>query len=122
MGLGPTLCSTEILKRQKMALEDVELWELNEAFALQLLACVAAWKDKDYCERVLGLDGVAGEIDMARMNVDGGAISLGHPVGASGNRIVLHAVTALERLKLKRGIATECIGGVLGGAMLLERV
>ena len=122
MGLGPTLCSTEILKRQKMALSDVELWELNEAFAHQLLACVAAWNDRDYCERVLGLDGAAGEIDMARMNVDGGAVSLGHPVGASGNRIVLHAVNALDRLKMKRAIATECIGGGLGGAMLVERV
>ena len=105
-----------------MRLQDIDLWELNEAFALQLLACVAAWKDKDYCERVLGLDGAAGEIDMSRMNVDGGAISLGHPVGASGNRIVLHAVNAMERLKLKRGIATECIGGGLGGAMLVETV
>ena len=122
MGLGPTLCATDILKRQKMQLEDVELWELNEAFALQLLACVAAWKDKDYCQRVLGLDGAAGEIDMARMNVDGGAVSLGHPVGATGNRIVLHAINAMERLNLKRGIATECIGGGLGGAMLVEMV
>ena len=122
MGLGPTLCSTEILKRQGMTLSDVELWELNEAFAIQVLGCVAAWADKDYCERVLGLDGVAGEIDVARMNVDGGAVSLGHPVGASGNRIVLHAVTALERLKLKRAIATECIGGGQGGAMLVETV
>ena len=122
MGLGPTLCSTDILKRQKMTLSDVELWELNEAFALQVLGCVAAWADKDYCERVLGLEGAAGEIDMARLNVDGGAVSLGHPVGASGNRIVLHAVTALERLKLKRAIATECIGGGQGGAMLVETV
>ena len=122
MGLGPTLCSTGILKRQRMTLSDVDLWELNEAFALQVLGCVAAWADKDYCERALGLDGAAGEIDMTRMNVDGGAVSLGHPVGASGNRIVLHAMTAMERLKLKRGIATECIGGGQGGAMLIERV
>lgn len=122
MGLGPTLCSSEILKRQRMTLADVDLWELNEAFALQVLGCVAAWADRDYCERVLGLDGAAGEIDMARMNVDGGAVSLGHPVGASGNRIVLHAMTAMERLKLTRAIATECIGGGQGGAMLVERV
>ena len=122
MGLGPTLCSTEILKRQKMTLQDLDLWELNEAFALQLLACLAAWKDQDFCRRVLGLEGAAGEIDMERMNVDGGAVSLGHPVGASGNRIVLHAVNAMERLKLRRGIATECIGGGLGGAMLVEMV
>ena len=122
MGLSPTLCSTQILKRQQMTLNDVELWELNEAFALQVLGCVAAWKDRDFCERVLGLEGAAGEIDPERLNVDGGAVSLGHPVGASGNRIVLHAVTAMERLKLKRSMATECIGGGLGGAMLLERV
>ena len=122
MGLGPTLCSTEILKRQKMTLSDVDLWELNEAFALQVLGCVAAWADKDYCERALDLDSAAGEIDMARMNVDGGAVSLGHPVAASGNRIVLHAMTALKRLNLQRAIATECIGGGQGGAMLIERV
>jgi acetyl-CoA C-acetyltransferase len=70
----------------------------------------------------LGLPGAAGTIDRERLNVDGGAISLGHPVGASGNRIVLHLINALERLDLKRGIATECIGGGQGGAMLIERV
>jgi acetyl-CoA C-acetyltransferase len=116
------LSSTEILKRQNMRLSDVQLWELNEAFAHQLLACVKAWADDDFCRRVLGLDKAAGEIDMARLNVDGGAVSMGHPVGASGNRIVLHAVNALRRLKLKRGMATECIGGGQGGAMLVETV
>ena len=69
---------------------------------------------------MLGLEGVFGRIDRNRLNIDGGAISLGHPVGTSGNRIVLHLVNALHRRKLKRGIATECIGGGLGGAMLLE--
>ena len=69
---------------------------------------------------VMGLDGAAGPIDHARLNVDGGAISLGHPVGCSGNRIVLHLVNAMKRLGTRRGIATECIGGGLGGAMLVE--
>ena len=64
----------------------------------------------------------AGQIDQTRMNVDGGAISLGHPVGCSGNRIVLHLVNAMKRLGTKRGIATECIGGGQGGAMLIESV
>ena len=67
-------------------------------------------------------DGAAGQIDHAKLNVDGGAISLGHPVGCSGNRIVLHLVNAMKRLGTRRGIATECIGGGQGGAMLIEMV
>jgi acetyl-CoA C-acetyltransferase len=123
MGLGPVLASTPLLlKRAGLSLQDIELWELNEAFAAQVLACLAAWEDEAFCREVLGLPGAAGAIDRERLNVDGGAISLGHPVGASGNRIVLHLINALERLDLKRGIATECIGGGQGGAMLIERV
>jgi acetyl-CoA C-acetyltransferase len=122
MGLGPTLCATDIMKRRDLSLADIDLWELNEAFAAQVLACLAAWADADYCQSVLGLDGPLGEIDRQRLNVDGGAISLGHPVGASGNRIVLHLVNALHRQGARRGIATECIGGGQGGAMLIERI
>jgi acetyl-CoA C-acetyltransferase len=120
MGLGPTLASTALLRRHDMAGADVDLWELNEAFAAQVLACLAAWEDEAYCRDVLGLDAAFGPIDRARLNVDGGAISLGHPVGTSGNRIVLHLVNALHRLGLRRGVATECIGGGQGGAMLVE--
>lgn len=122
MGLGPVLASTPLLQRGGLSLRDIELWELNEAFAAQVLACLAAWEDEGFCREVLGLPGAAGVIDRDRLNVDGGAVSLGHPVGASGNRIVLHLVNALERLDLRRGIATECIGGGQGGAMLIERV
>ena len=103
-------------------MQDIETWELNEAFATQVLGCLAAWNDEKFCREILGLDGAAGEIDPAKLNVDGGAISLGHPVGCSGNRIVLHLVNAMKRLGTKRGIATECIGGGLGGAMLIETV
>ncbi len=120
MGLGPVLSSTELLKRHQLGLGDVDLWELNEAFAAQVLACLAAWEEEHFCRDVLGLDGAAGVIDRARLNVDGGAISLGHPVGTSGNRIVLHLVNAMRRLGKKRGVATECIGGGQGGAMLIE--
>jgi len=122
MGFGPVLSSTELLKRNRLKLQDIETWEINEAFAAQVLACLAAWNDDKFCREVLGLDGAAGEIDRATLNVDGGAISLGHPVGTSGNRIVLHLVNAMKRLGTKRGIATECIGGGLGGAMLIETV
>lgn len=122
MGFGPVLSATKLLKKHNLTLQDIETWEINEAFASQLLACLAAWKDEKFCREVLGLDGAAGEIDRAKLNVDGGAISLGHPVGTSGNRIVLHLVNAMKRLGTKRGIATECIGGGLGGAMLIETV
>jgi acetyl-CoA C-acetyltransferase len=122
MGLGPVLAATEIMKRHKLTLKDIELWELNEAFAAQVLGCLAAWEDEKFCREVLGLEGAAGKIDRSRLNVDGGAVSMGHPVGTSGNRIVLHLVNAMKRLDLKRGIATECIGGGQGGAMLIEMV
>ena len=122
MGLGPVLCSTAILRRHGLALGDVGLWELNEAFAAQVLACLAAWEDEKFCRELLHLDGAAGQIARDKLNVDGGAIGLGHPVGASGNRIVLHLVNAMRRLGIKQGIATECIGGGQGGAMLIETV
>ncbi len=120
MGLGPVHASTPILQRHGLGLNDVDYWELNEAFAAQVLACQAAWQDDDYCRRQLGLLGALGTIDEARLNVDGGAVALGHPVGASGARIVLHVLHVLRRNKAKRGIATICIGGGLGGAMLVE--
>jgi acetyl-CoA C-acetyltransferase len=122
MGLGPVYCSTAILKRHQLALGDIELWELNEAFAAQVLGCLAAWEDAEFCRDALGLPGAAGRIPRDRLNVDGGAIGVGHPVGASGNRIVLHLVNAMKRLGYKRGIATECIGGGQGGAMLIEAI
>jgi acetyl-CoA C-acetyltransferase len=122
MGLGPVYCSTAILKRHQLALGDIELWELNEAFAAQVLGCLAAWEDAEFCRDALGLDAPAGHIPRDILNVDGGAIGVGHPVGASGNRIVLHLVNAMKRLGKKRGIATECIGGGEGGAMLIEAI
>jgi acetyl-CoA C-acetyltransferase len=122
MGLGPVLAATPIVQRHSYSLDDIDLWELNEAFATQVLACLAAWEDTDFCREVLGYDAPFGRVERDRLNVDGGAISLGHPVGTSGNRIVLHLANALKARGGKRGIATECIGGGLGGAMLLEAV
>ena len=120
MGLGPVHASTPILQRNGLTLADVDYWELNEAFAAQVLGCQAAWQDDVYCREQLDLPGAYGTIDDARLNVDGGAVSIGHPVGASGARIVLHLLHVLRRNKAKRGVATICIGGGLGGAMLLE--
>ena len=115
MGLGPVHAATPILQRHGLALADIDYWELNEAFAAQVLGCLAAWRDDDYCREHLGLPGALGEIDASRLNVDGGAVSIGHPVGASGARIVLHLLQVLRRQGGRRGIATICIGGGLGG-------
>lgn len=120
MGLGPVLSSTRVLKKHNLTLKDIGAWEINEAFAAQVLACLKAWQEPDFCEKILGLDKPMGELDQSILNVDGGAVSLGHPVGTSGNRITLHLIHVMRRLGSRLGIATECIGGGMGGAMLLE--
>ena len=122
MGLGPLYATTPMLKRHNMGIEDIDYWEINEAFATQVLACLKAWQDPEFCKTRLGLAEAFGAIDRDRLNVDGGAVAFGHPVGASGARIVLRLVNILKRNNAKRGIATICIGGGQGGAMLLERV
>jgi acetyl-CoA C-acetyltransferase len=119
MGLGPVHASTPILQRHGLGLNDVDAWELNEAFAAQVLGCLAAWEDETYCREQLGLDKAMGVLDRSKLNADGGAIALGHPVGASGARIVLHLLRRLQ--SGQKGIATICIGGGLGGAMLVEK-
>lgn len=121
MGLGPVHAMSPILKRNKLKIEDVDYWELNEAFAAQVLACIEAWKDSKYCRTELHTRSAIGEIDQSKLNVDGGGISLGHPVGASGARVVLHLCHLLEQNNVNRGLASLCIGGGQGGAMLLER-
>lgn len=121
MGLGPAHAMAPILSRQKLSIEDVDYWEINEAFAAQVLACIEAWKDADYCNTELNSKQAIGEIPLERLNIDGGGISLGHPVGASGARIVLHILKVLERTNTQRGIASLCIGGGQGGAMLVQR-
>jgi len=122
MGLGPVYASTSLLRRYNLRIDDIDFWEINEAFAAQVLGCVAAWEDEKYCREFLGLDGAFGKLDMSRLNVDGGAIALGHPVGASGARIVLRLIDILKRQNAQRGVATICIGGGQGGAMLIENV
>ena len=121
MGLGPAYASAPLLTRANLRPSDIDIFEINEAFAGQVLACLAAWRDENFCRDELHLADALGSIDMDRINVDGGAISIGHPVGASGSRIVLHALNVLKASGGERAIATLCIGGGQGGAMLLER-
>jgi acetyl-CoA C-acetyltransferase len=120
MGLGPVHAATPLLQRHGLGLADLDAVEINEAFAAQVIACLRAWADERYCRDELHLAGALGRLDEAKLNVDGGAIALGHPVGASGARIVLHAFNVLKRTGGRRALAAICIGGGLGGAMLLE--
>src|ERR1700681_750079 len=121
MGLGPVYASTPILSRHRLGFNDIDAWEINEAFAAQVIACLRAWASDDFCRDELGLDSALGQVATDRLNIDGGAIALGHPVGASGARIVLHLLNTLKRTGGRRGIASICIGGGQGGAMLVER-
>ncbi|KTD63923.1 acetyl-CoA C-acetyltransferase [Legionella spiritensis] len=122
MGLGPVHAATPILQRHELKTEDMDCWEINEAFAAQVLGCLAAWNDEEYCKTQLGLEKAFGAPSLSQLNKDGGAIAAGHPIGASGARIVLHVLKSLEQTNGTRGMAAICIGGGQGGAMFLERV
>jgi len=121
MGLGPVHAATPILERHGLVPKDMDAWEINEAFAAQVLACVSAFDDKDYAVNELGLAEPMGAPLPESLNQDGGAIAAGHPIGASGARIVLHTLRALENSGGTRGMAAICIGGGQGGAMYIER-
>lgn len=122
MGLGPVYATHKLLQKQNLRMDNIDYWEINEAFAAQVLGCLAAWESDEYCRQYLGTPGALGRIDRSRLNVDGGAIAIGHPVGASGARIALHLAQVLRRQNAQKGIATLCIGGGQGGAMLIENV
>jgi acetyl-CoA acetyltransferase len=104
MGLGPVPATRRLLERAGLTLADVDLVELNEAFAAQVIAC----------DREL-------DLDAARLNVNGGAIALGHPIGATGARITVTLLHEMSRRKARRGLATLCVSGGMGIAALFER-
>ncbi|RFB06269.1 acetyl-CoA C-acyltransferase [Parvularcula marina] len=103
MGVGPAVAVPKLLKRQGLGIDDIDLWELNEAFAVQVV----------YCRDRLGLP-------TDRLNVDGGAISIGHPYGMSGSRMTGHALIEGHRRGAKNAVVTMCIGGGMGAAALFE--
>jgi acetyl-CoA C-acetyltransferase len=122
MGLGPAYAIAALLQRQGWDSDAIEWWEINEAFAGQVLACLQALADAPFCRAELGRDAAFKPIPRERLNPDGGGVALGHPVGASGARIVLHLLRVLEANQARHGIASLCIGGGQGGAMLIERI
>jgi acetyl-CoA C-acetyltransferase/acetyl-CoA acyltransferase len=120
MGLGPAFATARLLDRTGLQLQDFDLVELNEAFAAQVLANERAFASRAFARQQLGRSEVLGELDPGRLNVNGGAITLGHPVGSTGTRLVITLLRELRRRGQHRGLATLCVGGGQGAALLLE--
>jgi acetyl-CoA acetyltransferase family protein len=121
MGLGPVFATAKALAKAQLSLTEIEVFEINEAFAAQVIACQEAAKSETFCRDELGLDRALGEIPDERLNVNGGAIALGHPVGVSGARLLLTTLHEMKRRGARLGLASLCVGGGQGAAFVLER-
>lgn len=121
MGLGPAFAIEKVLRRAGMKLSDMELFEINEAFAVQVLACLKAMASKEFAKENFPGGEPLGEINPDLLNVNGGGVALGHPVGVSGSRLILTCLKEMKRRNFHRGLVSLCIGGGQGGAVILER-
>ena len=120
MGLGPVFATSKLLDKTGLTLDDFDLVEINEAFAAQVLACLKAMNSDRFAQQHLSRSKALGRLDPDRLNVNGGAIALGHPVGTTGTRLVLTLLRALREKGLRRSLATLCVGGGQGAALLVE--
>ena len=121
MGLGPVFATSKVFDKTGLNLADIDLIELNEAFAAQAIACQLAFESDEFAKKHLNKEKALGKINPDILNVNGGAIALGHPVGMTGARIVIHLLRELKRRNKNRGLATLCIGGGQGAALILEQ-
>ena len=122
MGLGPVFAIAAAQKRFSLGIKDADLIEINEAFAAQVIGCQRAARSDEFSRRHLGQETALGEIPDEILNVNGGAVALGHPVGSTGARLVLTALKELRRRKAKRALVSLCVGGGQGGALWLETI
>lgn len=120
MGLGPVFAMNKLFHRHQITTSHFDLFEINEAFAAQVLACQSAIASPRFAAEHLGRDSALGNIPREKLNVNGGAIALGHPVGTTGARLVLTLLRALWEKGLRRGLASLCIGGGQGYAAWVE--
>ncbi len=121
MGLGPVYSTAKLFKQLGLGMKDIGLVEMNEAFAAQSMACLQAFDSDSIAKGRLGLEAAPGAIDPAILNVNGGAIALGHPVGSSGGRLLLTLAYEMIDRGVERGLATLCVGGGQGAAFVIER-
>lgn len=121
MGLGPVFATHKLLQSSGLSLNDFDLIEINEAFAAQVLSCLKAMESSNFAEKELGTSTPVGGVNPERLNIHGGAIALGHPVGASGTRLILTLLRSLKQRGKHRGLATLCVGGGQGAAVWVER-
>ena len=122
MGLGPVFAIAKAEEKTGLTLEHADLIEINEAFAAQVLACLRAMKDDEFGKKHLKRARPLGKVPKDRLNVNGGGISLGHPVGATGARLILTSLKELGRRQQKRALISLCVGGGQGAAIWLERM
>lgn len=120
MGLGPAYAIPKVLKKVEKELSDVDLIEINEAFAAQVIACERALASDEFAKKELGRTSAVGTIDRDKLNVNGGAVALGHPVGVSGTRLTLTILKELRRRGKQTGLVSMCIGGGQGEAAIVE--
>ena len=120
MGLGPVFSTHALFEKTGLSMKDIEIIEINEAFAAQVIACEKAFGSKAFAKTHFGQSKAVGAIDPEILNVNGGAVALGHPVGMTGTRLVITVLHELRQRGLQRGLATLCIGGGQGASLLLE--
>lgn len=120
MGIGPAHAIPLVLRKAGMKMSDIQAFEINEAFAAQVLACLRLL-ESDAFAREFGYEGFTGTIHPDDLNVNGGAIALGHPVGTTGARLILTMLKHMQRRGLNTGLVSLCIGGGQGAAVILER-
>lgn len=121
MGIGPAHAIPKVLMKANMHLKDIQAIEINEAFAVQVLACLKTLASDRFAKEFGYEEGCAGEIDRSILNVNGGAVALGHPVGTTGARLILTTLKHMQRNDLNKGLVSLCIGGGQGAAVILER-
>lgn len=119
--MAPAYAVPKLLKQAGITLQDFDFYEIHEAFAAQVLCTLEAWKSEEFCKNKLGLDGVLGEIDMSKLNINGGSLALGHPFAATGARIVAGLAKMLNKKGSGKGLISICTAGGMGVTAIIEK-
>lgn len=118
--MAPTKAVSQLIERNKMKLQDFQIYEIHEAFAAQVLSTLKAWNDPQYCKDELGLEGILGEIDISKLNTKGGSLALGHPFAATGSRLIGSTAKILSEKSNSKALVTACTAGGMGVALIMS--